>query len=132
MPVLIQGDKLSGSVIYEFTVGAPVTAANSSGTDSLTVMKVIGKMLHGTGAQALVGTAGLQEVAAAPAIDEMEASGAPYSLKGRFLLPEQCHSVVPAALQNKLRNNAWFLCLQVYFMFHRYNEYIQQSLFLLG
>lgn len=86
LPVFTRGDKLSQSVVYQVTTAAPVAAEASGGTNSLTITDVIRNLFYiDQGQLSLSGTDGVQEVAAAPAIDEMEAADAHYSLQGALL-----------------------------------------------
>lgn len=93
LPVLTRGDKLSQSVIHQVTAAAPVaTEGSTPGTASLTVMNVIQQLFYvDQGQLTLSGVSGLQESAAAPAIDQMEAAGAHYSTDGAILYDMLCY-----------------------------------------
>lgn len=93
LPVLTQGHAVSNSVVKQVTVGMPVAAGKFDGTSSLTIAQVVQRLFgQASGKQlALKGTAGAQEVAAEPALYNMEATGTHYSLQGNGTPQSQNH-----------------------------------------
>jgi hypothetical protein len=92
LPVLTQGDKASDYVVNLVAVAAPVVADASNSTIALTLKSVIHRLLAYDSGGSLKGTAGVQEVASGPMINDMETSGAHYSLDGEILPPQFVHA----------------------------------------